>query len=154
MSTLGYRDHTLIGLPEQVANVIRNHHTAGTLVSMTAPRPVSPTDPRIRVALRLVDTTTTTTTTTAAPRPVRVTSLRTHITDRARPRRVRRTRRVIAITTAAGTVLAGAIAAVVYLVAFLIHHAALIAGLLAVAALILAALRGSTGSGKRHCPGC
>ncbi|MGW3614491.1 hypothetical protein ACWD6N_32410 [Micromonospora sp. NPDC005163] len=147
MTAIGYRDHTLIGLPEQVANVIRNHHSAGTLVSMTAPRPVSPTDPRIRVALRLVDT-------TAGPRPVRVTSPRTHITDRARPRRVRRTRRVIAITTAAGTVLAGVIAAVAYLVAFLADHAAIIAGLLAVAALILAALRGSTGSGKRHCPGC
>ncbi|MET8353460.1 MULTISPECIES: hypothetical protein [unclassified Micromonospora] len=147
MTAIGYRDHTLIGLPEQVANVIRNHHSAGTLVSMTAPRPVSPTDPRIRVALRLVDT-------TAGPRPVRVTSPRTHITDRARPRRVRRTRRVIAITTAAGTVLAGVIAAVAYLVAFLADHAAIIAGLLAVAALILAALRGCTGSGKRHCPGC
>jgi hypothetical protein len=150
MNAIGYRDHTLIGLPEQVANVIRNHHTAGTLVSMTAPRPVSPTDPRIRVALRLVDTTTP----APGPRPVRVTSLRTHITDRVRPHRTRRTRRVIAITTAATTVVAGLITAAVYLVAFLIDRAAIIAGLLAVAALILAALRGTTGSGKRHCPGC
>jgi hypothetical protein len=40
-------------------------------------------------------------------------------------------------------------------VALLVDHAALIAGLLAVAALILAALRSTTsGSGKRHCPGC
>ncbi|MGS2616575.1 hypothetical protein ACVCAH_18915 [Micromonospora sp. LZ34] len=148
MTTIGYRDHTLIGSPEQVANVIRNHHSAGTLVSMTAPRPVSATDPRVRVALRLVDT-------TAGPCPVRVTSLRTHITDRVRPHRRRRTRRVIAITTTAATAMvAGLIAAVVYLVAFLIDHAAIIAGLLAVAALILAALHGTTGSGKRHCPGC
>ncbi|MEV0810677.1 hypothetical protein [Micromonospora sp. NPDC050200] len=147
MNAIGYRDHTLIGLPDQVANVIRNHHTAGTLISLSAPRPVSPTDPRIRVALRLVDT-------TAGPRPVRVTSLRTHITDRVRPRRSRRTRRVIAITTAVAIVVAGLVAAAFYLVAFLIDHAAIIAGLLAVAALILAALRGTAGSGKRHCPGC
>lgn len=150
MSAIGYRDHTLIGSPEQVANVIRNHYSAGTLISLSAPRPVSATDPRIRVALRLVDTTP-----TARPRPVRVTSLRTHITDRVRPHRTRRTRRVIAITTAATTALAGLLAAAVYLVAFLVDHAAIIAGLLAVAALILAALRGTTsGSGKRHCPGC
>ncbi|RQW98679.1 hypothetical protein [Micromonospora globispora] len=149
MSSLGYRDHQLIGLPEQVANVIRNHHSAGTLISLSAPRPVSPTDPRIRVALRLVDTTTP----APGPRPVRVTSLRTHITDRVRHHRIRRPRRVIAITTAAATAVAGLITAVVYLVAFLVDHAAIIAGLLAVTALILAALR-SSGSGKRHCPGC
>ncbi|RZU72018.1 hypothetical protein EV384_0357 [Micromonospora kangleipakensis] len=154
MSTIGYRDTTLIGLPEQVANVIRNHHTAGTLVAVTAPRSVSPTDPRVRVVVRLVDDTT-----TATP-PVRVTSLRTHITNRVQHTQRRRTRRriVIAATVTAAVVVIGLAVALVYLVghlvAFLVDNAALIAGLLAIAALILAALRGTTGSGKRHCPGC
>ncbi|PWR12487.1 hypothetical protein DKT69_23900 [Micromonospora sicca] len=149
MSTLGYRDHTLIGLPEQVANVIANHQSAGTLISMTAPRPISATDPRIRVAVRLVDTT------TPAIRPVRVTSLRMHITDRVQPRRTRRRVAIAATIAAVFTVLVAAIAYLVgQLVTFLVEHAAIIAGLLTITALILAALRGTTGSGKRHCPGC
>jgi hypothetical protein len=151
-TTTGYRDHTLIGLPEQVANVIRNHHSAGTLVSMTAPRPVSATDPRVRVELRLVDA-------NPAPvnRPVRTTSLGGHILGLVQPSRKRRTRRVIAITIATTTAIAGLIAVAVYLVgqlvAFLADHAAIIAGLLAVAAAITALLS-RTSSRKRHCPGC
>ncbi|MCM0675100.1 hypothetical protein NCC78_10415 [Micromonospora phytophila] len=149
MSTLGYRDHNLIGLPDQVANVIANHQSAGTLISMTAPRTISATDPRIRVAVRLVDTTTPTI------RPVRVTSLRAHITGRVQPRRIRR-RVAIAASVATAVIALGAIVAylVGQLVTFLVEHAAIIAGLLAITALILGALRGTTGSGKRHCPGC
>lgn len=147
-----YRDTTLIGLPEQVATVLRNHSTAGTLVSMTAPRPVSPTDPRIRVAVRLIDTA------TPAVRPVRVTSLRTHITNRVQHTQRRRARRRLVIATTVTATIVALVAVVAYLVGrlvtFLVDHAALIAGLLAVAALIVAALRGVTGSGKRHCPGC
>jgi hypothetical protein len=155
MSAIGYRDHTLIGLPDQVANVIRNHHTAGTLISLSAPAPVSATDPRIRVALRLVDTTAPTT----GPDPVRVASLRTHITDRVRPYRTRRTRRVIAITTAAATVAAAAVIGLVaylvaQLVAFIAAHLALIVGVVLLVAIATAFLLRTGGDRRRHCPGC
>ena len=152
MTTIGYRTMTVVGLPEQVANVLRNHHNAGTLVAMTAPRPVSPTDPRIRVNVRLVDTT------TPATRPARVASLATHITTRVHHSQRRRIRRRIAIAatvTAAAVAVAAAVAYLIgQLVAFLTNNAAIIAGLLTIAALILAALRSTFGSGKRHCPGC
>ena len=144
-----YRNLTVVGLPDQVANILRNHSTAGTLVAVTAPRRVSPTDPRIRVGVRLLDT-------TPASQPV--TSLQEHITNRVQPARRQRIRRHIAIATTAAAVVVALVVTVAYLVgqlvAFLVDNAALIAGLLAVAALILAALRGATGSGKRHCPGC
>ncbi|WP_200208931.1 hypothetical protein [Micromonospora coerulea] len=152
MTAVGYRNMTVVGLPEQVANVLRNHHNAGTLVAMTAPRPVSATDPRIRVNVRLLDTT------TPAIRPVRVTSMREHITNRVQPAQQRRIRRRIAIAATVTAAVVALVAAVAYLVdqlvTFLADHAALIAGLLAIAALILAALRSAVGSGKRHCPGC
>ncbi|NES26275.1 hypothetical protein GCE86_27640 [Micromonospora terminaliae] len=152
MTTIGYRTMTVVGLPEQVANVLRNHHNAGTLISLSAPRPVSPTDPRIRVNVRLVDTT------TPATAPGRVASLGTHITTRVHHTQRRRIRRRIAIAATVTAAAAALVAAVAYLighlVAFLADHAAIIAGFLAIAALILAALRSAFGSGKRHCPGC
>jgi hypothetical protein len=154
-TSTGYRDQTLIGLPDQVANVIRNHHSAGTLVSMTAPRPVSATDPRIRVRLRLVDTNPARP--ANRPRTVRVASLGAHTAGLVQPGRKRRIRRLVAVTAVTATVVAGLTAIVVYLVAqlvaFLVDHAAIIAGFLAIAA-ILTALLPSTGSRKRHCPGC
>jgi hypothetical protein len=152
MTTTGYRDHTVIGLPDHVAHVIANHHRAGTLISLSPPRPVSPTDPRVQVALRLVDTTT-----PPATPPSPADRLGQHAYTLTRTARQRRRRRRITITTTVAVTAIGVIAAIGYavaqLVAFLTEHAAVIAGGLIIAA-ILTALAFSGSNGRRHCPGC
>jgi hypothetical protein len=156
-TTTGYRDHTLIGTPDQVGNVLLTHAAAGTLIATTAPRPISATDPRVWVRLRLADTSPDPASSVTRPAPAPVVSLADHITGLVQPGSKRRTRRIVAVSAAATTAAAALIAMAVYLVgqlvAFLTDHAALIAGLLAVAALITALLT-RTVSGKRHCPGC
>jgi hypothetical protein len=130
-----YRDHSVIGTPAQIANLIANHTAAGTLIAATAARPMPGPDTRVQVWVRLA----------ATPRKA----------PPGRPRD-RRTRRVVALAVTAAGALAGVAAATAYLlgqlVAFVTAHAAQIAGVLIVAA-ILAALIGSRRTG-RHCPGC
>jgi hypothetical protein len=139
------RDHTVTGTPAQLANIVANHRKAGTLVALTAPRPV-PGD-RLQVVIRLREYRTT--------RPtVRVTSVGEQA--RTRVRRSRRTRIAVIVTTITGAV-TGLIAAAVYLIGQLVEliaaHAALILGVLALAA-ILAGLTAHRTTRRRHCPGC
>ncbi|MFX0593315.1 hypothetical protein [Melissospora conviva] len=139
------RTLTVVGLPEQVANVIRNHRAAGTLIAMTVPRPVSATDPRVRVGIRL-----------AQPLPsVQVDSIGQYIADRHRTRNhTRRVALVVALTAAAVAVIAAGAWIVAQVVAFITAHAALIVGAIVLAAIAAGLLITATTSGKRHCPGC
>jgi VIT1/CCC1 family predicted Fe2+/Mn2+ transporter len=134
-----YRDHTLIGTPHQIRNVLRNHAAAGTLIAAGPPQPLSGTDPRIRVRLRLVDPTT-----PASASPVR-------------PRTTGRLRRVAALTAGVSLAIAAVIAMAAYLIGrligFLVDHAATLVGVLVVAAILAAFLTHTSGR-RRHCPGC
>jgi hypothetical protein len=138
------RDHTVTGTATQLANIVANHRNAGTLVALTAPRPVGD---RLQVVIRIREN-------VPARSPVRVTSLGAHATMRAA--RSRRRHRVPVITAVVGAV-AGLHAMAAYLVGQLVElivaHAGLVLGVLALAAL-LAGLTAGRGSGRRHCPGC
>jgi hypothetical protein len=139
------RDHTVTGTATQLANIVANHRNAGTLIAMTAPRPV--TGDRLQVVIRIREL-------RSSRPPVRVTSVGAHATMRAV--RSRRRRRVPVITAVVGAA-AGLLAVTAYLVGQLVEliaaHAGLILGVLALAAL-LAGRTARRGSGRRHCPGC
>jgi hypothetical protein len=152
-----YRDYTVVGTADELRNVVANHHTAGTLVALTAPAPNTPTDPRLRITLRL-RTTAANPTTTARTRPTRPTRPRPARPDGQLERPARNPmptwrRWLIAI---AGLALAGAAAALVYLIwlvaTFIADNALTILGGLTIAVITGAVLYG--GSGRRHCPGC
>jgi hypothetical protein len=137
------RDHTVTGTAIQLANLVANHHNAGTLVAMTAPRPVGD---RFQILIRVRE-----------PRPtIRVTSVGEHA--RTRIRLPRRGARIAVIATTITGTAAGLIAVAVYLLGQLIElitvHAALILGVLALAAILAAAAARRNSSGSRHCPGC
>lgn len=140
-----YRDHTVTGTATQLANLVANHRSAGTLVAMTAPRPV--TADRFQVVIRLRRP-------ASAGPTVRVTSIDDHVGTRTRPPR-QRTRIAVIAATVTGTI-TGLLAVAAYLLGQLVElitgHAAPILGVLALAALLagLTARR----SGRRHCPGC
>lgn len=138
------RDHVVTGTATQLANIVANHHTAGTLIAVTALRPVD-TD-RLQAVIRLRDnqnTRPTTRDTSPGEQP---------LTDIRRPRRTRRA----AVTAVIGT-LAGLVTAAAYLFGELVElittHAGRILVVLALAGLVAAAVVGR-GSGRRHCPGC
>jgi phage-related tail protein len=135
----GYQDHTIVGTPAHIANVLANHTRTGTLVAATAPRAAkNPADARVTVHVRLRTPAESTT-----ARPIR-------------PRLPRRTRRLLAAAVTATTAVIGVITAVAYLIGALVEfvtaHAAQLLGALTVLA-VLAALIGSRRTG-RHCPGC
>jgi hypothetical protein len=184
MTTTGtpvrYRDHTVVGTPDQLANLIANHTTAGTFLGMSAPR--ARDHGRLAVVLRLADTTPELLTRRPEHRPVP--GSRAHTPTRTRPGpavphpadvsaypagfdhrlnvRVRspRSRRHNSIglaIAAIGAVLALLVFAAGWLLSRLasIHlDGPTLLGALAVALLITAALPGRSSRGKRHCPGC
>jgi hypothetical protein len=133
------RDHTVVGTVDQLANIVDNHLNAGTLVAMTAPRPVGD---RFQMTIRIREDQTT-----------RVTSTSGY----TRIRRSRRTRIAVIATTVTGTV-AGLVAVAAYLIGQLVEliaaHAAQILGVLALAAILATAVARRSTSGRRHCPGC
>ena len=139
------RDHTVTGTATQLANLVANHRTAGTLVALTAPRPV--TADLFQVVIRLREP-------VPAPPAVRATSVGEYAPTRAKC--TRRTRAAVTATAITGTT-AGLIAVAGYLLGQLVEliaaHAAPILGVLALAA-ILARLCTRSASGRRHCPGC
>ena len=139
------RDRTVTGTATQLANLVANHRNAGTLVAMTAPRPV-PGD-RFQVVIRLREY-------QPAQPTVRVTSVGEHA--RTYARRPRRTRLAVIGTAITGTA-AGLVAVAAYLIGQLVElitaHAGLILGVLVLVA-ILAATAARRGSSGRHCPGC
>jgi uncharacterized membrane protein (UPF0136 family) len=146
----GYRREyatTVVGTPTQLANVITNHRTAGTLIAAGRPfaLPYHPGHYQIRVRLR-----------ESAPArpPVRVTSIGEHTQTRAVRSRCRH--RVPVITAVVGVV-AGLLVVAAYLIGQLVEliatHAGLVLGVLALAAL-LAATATRRRTGRRHCPGC
>jgi hypothetical protein len=138
---VGHRDHTVIGTADQVADVLANHSRAGTLIAVANPRTLS--DGRVAIMARLA---TTTSPSTHPPTPL--------VSQLAQPRWLR----IGGIAIAVAAPIVGVIAAVAYLigaaVAFVIQHAATLAGLAVLVALIAAVLRGRSGNGRRHCPGC
>jgi hypothetical protein len=174
-----YRDHTVVGTPDQLANLIANHTTAGTLLGISAPR--SRGDGRLAVVLRLRDTTPQLPTRRPEHRPMLASRAHTparsparaavphpadvstyparvdyRLTIRVRSPRTRRRRIGRAVTVAVAVV-----AALVYAAGWLLSRLASIhldgptlLGILAIALLTAAALRGNNNSGKRHCPGC
>lgn len=138
------RDHTITGTATQLSNLVANHRLAGTLVAMTAPRPVGD---RYQVIIWVREYQPT--------RPtVTVSSVGEH--TRTRARRPRRARVAVIATAVAGAV-AGILAVAAYLIGQLVElvaaHAGLILGVLALAA-ILAALAAWGSGRRRHCPGC
>jgi VIT1/CCC1 family predicted Fe2+/Mn2+ transporter len=134
------RDHTVTGTASQLATLVAHHRNAGTLVALTAPRPV--TGDRFQVVIRLRER--------VPARPtVRVTPAGGHARTL---RRSRRTRTAVIVTAITGTI-AGLVAVAAYLIGQLVEliaaHAALILGVLVLAAIAALAARGS---GRRHCP--
>jgi hypothetical protein len=139
------RDHTVTGTPAQLANLVANHRHAGTLIALTAPRPVPGNRFQLVIQLREYQPT---------PPTVPVTSVGEHA--RTRIRRSRRTRTAVTVTTITGTA-AGLVAVAAYLIGQLVEliaaHAAQALGVLALAAILAAAARRGRSEG-RHCPGC
>jgi hypothetical protein len=132
-----YHQHIVIGTPAHVANVLAHHHRHGTLAAATAPRPASGRQVWVRLIIR-----------ETPPPPMPTTGRRVWI------RRPGRTAVLVAAITAP---IVGVLAAGAYLVGQLVEWAtahATLAGLIVLAALIAAALYGTGGHGKRHCPGC
>jgi hypothetical protein len=131
-----HRDHTVTGTATQLANIVANHRNAGTLIALTAPRPI--TGDRFQLVIRLREYQPTQPAT-------RVTSAGEHA--RTRIRRSRRSR-IAVITTVTG-VTAGTLTVAAYLlgqlVAFIAAHAAILIGALALIALL--ALAGSCAPG-------
>jgi hypothetical protein len=138
------RDHTVTGTSAQLANIVANHRNAGTLVALTAPRPVGD---RLQVVIRVREYQTT-------PPTTRAISVGEHAHTRAR--RSRRTRVAVIVTAVTGTI-AGLLAVAAYLIGQLVEliaaHAGLILAVLALAA-VLAGLCTRRSSRGRHCPGC
>jgi hypothetical protein len=137
------RDRTVTGTATQLANLVANHRTAGTLVAMTAPRPVGD---RFQVVIRFREF-----------QPTRPTARVTSVGNYARTRTSRpRLARIAVIATATTGVIAGLVTAAAYLIGQLVElitaNAGLILGVLALLA-ILAALTAES-SRRRHCPGC
>jgi hypothetical protein len=175
-TTVRYRDHTVVGTPDQLANLIANHTTAGTLAGISAPQPRQ--DGRLAVVLRLRDTTPElptgrpvhppvpasrphTPARAAMPHPPAMSAYPAAfdrgLTIRVRSPRTRRRRRIAAGLTAVVAVLTLLVFAAGWLLSRLasIHlDGPTLLGILAVALLITAALRGGSNNGKRHCPGC
>ena len=146
----GYRREyatTVVGTPTQLANVLTNHRTAGTLIAAGRPfeLPYSPGRYQIRIRLREI---------VPVRPPVRVTSVGEHAKTRAA--RSRRRSRAPVITTVVGVVV-GLLAVAAYLIGQLVElitaHAGLILSVLVLTA-ILAALAARGSGRRRHCPGC
>jgi hypothetical protein len=141
------RDHTVVGTPAQLANLIANHRNAGTFVLASTPCPL--TGGRFQTVIRLREP-------VPAPPTIRFTSVGDHARARMRARRSRRTRIGVIVAAITGTV-AGLLAVAAYLLGQLVElitaHAGPILGVLVLAA-ILAAVAARGGSGRRHCPGC
>jgi hypothetical protein len=146
-----YRDHTVIGSPAQIRNVIANHRAAGTLIAVDPPETLRPGTHTVRVRLRLRDT-------PPAPSQAMPPAATLDAADPAgwRTQRRRRLARISAVAVAVAAPALGVVAAAAYLIGQLVEwvtaHAATLAGLTLLALLITAAIRRS--SGKRHCPGC
>jgi hypothetical protein len=142
-----YRDHTVIGSPAQIRNVIANHRAAGTLIAVDPPETVSAADHTVRVRLRLCDA-------PPAPTPVMPSAAQ----PAGWPTHRRRLGRISAVVLAVAAPVLGVVAAAAYLLGRLVEwvtaHPATIAGAAAAVALITAALLRGTGRGNRHCPGC
>jgi hypothetical protein len=137
------RDHTVTGTPAQLANILANHRTAGTLVAMTPPQPVGD---RMQMLIRIRE---------YQPTPAtRITSAGQ--TARTPARRPRRGTRIAVMVTATTATLGGLAAVVAYLlgqlVEFITAHAGLILGALVLAAIL--AIAAGRGTGRKHCPGC
>lgn len=138
------RAHT--GTATQLANIVANHRTAGTFISMGTPQPL-PGD-RFQVVIRLYEY-----------QPTRPTVRATSVGDyaRTRSRRPRRTRTAVILTAITGTA-AGLIAVAAYLIGQLVEliaaHAGLVVVVLALAATLALTVARRHSSGRRHCPGC
>jgi hypothetical protein len=143
-----YRDHFITGTPAQLAAIWNNHRQAGTLITWLKPRLLD--DGSYQMMLRL----------RTAPPDTRPQATRPAQVSVAAPSAYQRPRlfgrKAVIVTAIAGTI-AGLLAAVAYLLGKLVElitaHAALILGVLALAAIIAAATARRS-SGRRHCPGC
>jgi hypothetical protein len=141
------RDHTITGTTTQLANLVTNHRNAGTLIAMTAPRPVA--DNRLQVVIRLREF-----------QPARPARPSVRVTPVGKPARVRHSRRtrIAVIVTAITATIAGLVTVAAYLLGQLVElittHAHLILGVLALAAILATAAARRSSSGRRHCPGC
>jgi hypothetical protein len=146
----GYRREyatTVVGTPTQLANVLTNHRTAGTLIATGRPLALPDDSGRFQLRIRLREP-------VPAGPSVRVTPIGEHAKMRAV--RSRRRHRVPVVTAVVGVV-AGLLAVAAYLIGQLVEFIAaqtgLVLGVLALAAL-LAATATRRRSGRRHCPGC
>jgi hypothetical protein len=172
MTTTSYRDHAVIGTPDQLANLLANHTTAGTLLGVSAPQPRD--NGRYAIVVRLADRTATGAVVPARPTPApphapgrRPTTPRPatrtptaevdyKLIIRIRSARTQRRRRLILIVAVALTLAAALAYAVGYLISrltVLTVDLPTLLGLAGVLLLIAAALSGGPPS-RRHCPGC
>ena len=151
----GYRREyatTVVGTPTQLANVITNHRTAGTLIAAGRPfaLPYRPGYYQIRVRLRA-------TTDRYSPRRPAVAELGT-TRPQSRPTRTSwpgRRAGIAALITTGAAFLAGVLAASAHLIGVLAElitgHAAALLTIGALAALITGAVHVRR---RKHCPGC
>jgi hypothetical protein len=141
---------TLIGTPTQLANVITNHRTAGTLIAVGRPFPVPHRPGYYQIHLRLRAATT-------IHNGQRPTASPITIRERNRPARTRRTggrAAIAAVITTAAAFLIGVTAAVAHLVGVLVQLVADHAPAVLTIAALAALLPGALVRRRRHCPGC
>jgi hypothetical protein len=140
---------TVIGTADQLANLVANHRTAGTLIAAGWPQalPDRPGHYQLRIRIREQ----------ISARPTgRV--IAADLSHDARHRRLRRRTGIAATITAITGVIAGLTAAVAYLVGQLVvlitAHLAVIVGVGVLVVLLLAALGRVGACSGMHCPGC
>jgi hypothetical protein len=132
---------TVVGTADQLANLITNHRTAGTLIAVGRPLALPHRPGHYQIRMRLRITIAQRPAITAPPGPPR----------RIRPRRTRRT----AIGTVLACVAVGVLATIAYLLGMLAEliathlHELLTVGV--IAGLLTAAVSVRR---RKHCPGC
>jgi hypothetical protein len=138
------RDHIINGTAEQLAAVLANHRSAGTLIAATGPGYLQDGSQVIAIRIREYQ-------------PGHPTQQVTSAGQHARTR-IQRPHRLAVIVTAITGTAAGLLAAAAYLLGQLVEliaaHAGLVLTVLVLAALALAAAARRRSSKGRHCPGC
>ena len=160
MAPTHYTDVTVIGTPAEVGQLLHAARGSGRLLAATPARPVSATDPRLRLTVRLGNQATATAAATRRPtRPARppIPPPRPWYPPPT-PDPYRRRLALIPIAAAAALALLASLVYGLYLIvtaAVAAIAAALpyLLGVLVLIALLAAAIR-SAGGGGRHCPGC
>jgi hypothetical protein len=140
----GFVDRTVVGTPTEITTVLAAAQATGRLVYASAPRPMPAGDPRVSVAVRVLDRSPTVARAPARPAVI----------ARTPRRRLKRPTVVAMAVTAILPVLIGLGYAIVLLVQTVIALIPAILGVLFILALLWFALGRAGACPGVHCPGC